>query len=72
MKDFGQWFNEFKPVAPETELPDGVTEMKPDSGYPRYIVTCCCCDNDFELPIDLSEVCGDEDWYCGGSPRCCP
>jgi hypothetical protein len=72
MKDFGQWFNDFKPVAIEPELPAGVIEMKPDSGYPRYMVFCCVCDNLVELPVGIDEIDDDYEHYCGGSPRCCP
>lgn len=47
-------------------LPDGVFDRGGE-----LMFTCLSCEQDFPLPIDLSEF-HPETAYCGGSPRCLP
>ena len=73
MISFDQWLNRKLPEQkPERELPEGIFEMKPGSGFPRYMAYCCRCDELTELYCDPSEVDDDYQHYCGGSPRCMP
>lgn len=56
------------PVDPDgdDDLPEGLTRK----GGVIY-ATCIRCDQQYELPCDVSEYHPDYS-YCGGSPRCSP
>jgi hypothetical protein len=80
MKDFGQWLRDSQPI-PEQPKADaaaahiawledaGVINVMSDG---RYMVCCCVCGKDDELPVGPDEIDLDYEHYCGGSPRCCP
>ncbi|MFD1558314.1 hypothetical protein ACFSHT_22235 [Paraburkholderia silviterrae] len=75
MKDFGQWFNDQRPAEKtranhEDDLQEDGTAWQMADG--TWQVRCCCCDEDFELPVDTMEVVCGQEFYCGGSERCCP
>jgi hypothetical protein len=57
-------------VDPRDVLPDGMWQ---NPGSMTIWCRCCVCDNVVEFHGDPQDV-GDElkDYYCGGSPRCCP
>jgi len=61
MKPFGQWVMECQTyVEEEVELVSAV---------------CCVCDKDIDddcLGMEPEDVTEDDEFYCGGSPRCCP
>lgn len=79
MKDFGQWFRDARPAFEESTdarsehisvLEEaGVLDLMNDG---RYMVRCCVCGKNDELPVDPSEIDVGYERYCGGSPRCCP
>ena len=71
MKPFGQWLNDFKPkvdIVPEVAS-DWVDE-------PELIPAICrVCGRDIdpeEYGIAPEDVTEDTEFYCGGSPSCCP
>ena len=79
MKDFGQWLRD-SPILVEPPVSDveahilaleeaGVIQLMPDG---PYMVRCCMCGKDDELPVGPDEIDLDYEHYCGGSPRCCP
>jgi len=61
MKPFGQWVMEDQTHSEE--------EVELVSIY------CCVCDREMDLAsygIDPEDVDEDSEFYCGGSPSCCP
>lgn len=79
MKPFGQWLNDFKPTKKVEDTVEIVLENAPtfSSQYmnPPITAECCVCGREIDLasygiaPEDVDE---DAEFYCGGSPRCCP
>ncbi|NYH21423.1 hypothetical protein [Paraburkholderia bryophila] len=80
MKDFGQWLRDAPPIPDPLEvdaatahiasLEDaGVIDLMNDGSY---MVRCCVCGRDDELPCDPGEIDVGYEHYCNGSPRCCP
>jgi hypothetical protein len=79
MKDFGQWLNESRSTRAVSAdgradhisvLEDaGVLDLMNDG---RYMVRCCVCGKNDELPVDPSEIDVGYEHYCNGSPWCCP
>ncbi len=72
MDAFGKWLAGYrlpptKSEPEERELPFDVDEMKDGT----LMVTCRSCERRVELGCTLEEHVPGEYW-CGGSPRCCP
>lgn len=60
MKPFGQWLNDCKP---KEEEPEDIT------------MECCVCGREMDpasYGMEPEDVDEDAEYYCGGSPRCCP
>lgn len=75
MKPFEEWVKEL-PIADSPTWQQWEDEghgLLKESGF---MITCCCCENDFAVSdfIGPEEFDPDtrETFYCGGSQWCCP
>ena len=69
MRDFDHWFAEQgkAEILEIEEWPSDVRQL----GDGLFEVECCCCHERVVMLCDISEHVEGE-YYCGGSPRCCP
>ena len=74
MKDFGQWFNEWQPVAPKSEEADSYAWMKCHGcGKEESVSVAAYANGDTGWYVEEDvEAEGDYQGVCGGSDRCCP